>query len=681
MLRRTIASVLTVVPTTPARVADGPDGGALPRSVDLSGLSTGAAKAAKPIAQLSQTVVHGARTFDYAANDAWRLAHGFETIGIMGARGYRAAEAVGTAVGTAGKAARGASTLMRGLSSSLTGLGRAAYIPALGRLGAVLRVMMNPVVAIPAALVLAAVAIYKLSSAAADAARDVQKYAAAMRMLPAAYQKATAAGYKLGISQDRMRTSLGGITRMIAGAAKEQEANTKAYNDSLQALRDLQDQQRQSAGNTRFSREQRASVEQYSDAVSSLNEKIYQLQRDKKYAAGPEYAAAYDREIEALQEEVHELGLKEQAQARANRQAAEERADAQKQAADQKALAAAYKAVDEAARAAERSSNPLVQLGISAKDATGALKTADQVMYEVADALQAMGPGAQRSRIEFDLIAAGIDQKLIPALRQGASAYRNFVAAGSAMKPALTPEELAAADAYDASIQRLAASWEKFKQAAASVVAPLTQIVLRMGEDFFGTVAAGFGFIIEWAGKAADAVKTLVGWFAKLFSKQAEAPAMAQGGAAGTAGAAAGGDQVYTEMAGGGRVRGPGTPTSDSILAWLSDGEFVLRARAVRHYGLDLLNSLNGLRLPRGSLRGFNMGGLVDSLQVLMPQPMRFADGGAVPAGGPSRVLNLTIGGETFAGLIAPEAVAQKIAMVATKSQVRSTGRQPSWVR
>ena len=106
---------------------------------------------------------------------------------------------------------------------------------------------------------------------------------------------------------------------------------------------------------------------------------------------------------------------------------------------------------------------------------------------------------------------------------------------------------------------------------------------------------------------------------------------------------------------------GQGTPTSDSILAWLSDGEFVLRARAVRHYGLDLLNSLNGLRLPRGSLRGFNMGGLVDSLQVLMPQPMRFADGGAVPAGGPSRVLNLTIGGETFAGLIAPETVAQKI--------------------
>ena len=39
--------------------------------------------------------------------------------------------------------------------------------------------------------------------------------------------------------------------------------------------------------------------------------------------------------------------------------------------------------------------------------------------------------------------------------------------------------------------------------------------------------------------------------------------------------------------------------TSDSILARLSNGEFVVRAAAVRHYGPDVLDRLNSLRVPR----------------------------------------------------------------------------------
>jgi hypothetical protein len=56
----------------------------------------------------------------------------------------------------------------------------------------------------------------------------------------------------------------------------------------------------------------------------------------------------------------------------------------------------------------------------------------------------------------------------------------------------------------------------------------------------------------------------------------------------------------------GGYIRGPGTSTSDSILARLSRGEYVLRADAVKKYGLDFLNQLNAGRLP-----GFATGGLV----------------------------------------------------------------------
>lgn len=45
----------------------------------------------------------------------------------------------------------------------------------------------------------------------------------------------------------------------------------------------------------------------------------------------------------------------------------------------------------------------------------------------------------------------------------------------------------------------------------------------------------------------------------------------------------------------GGIVRGPGTGTSDSIMAWLSDGEGVIRARAVQHYGAGLINAINDM--------------------------------------------------------------------------------------
>lgn len=49
-------------------------------------------------------------------------------------------------------------------------------------------------------------------------------------------------------------------------------------------------------------------------------------------------------------------------------------------------------------------------------------------------------------------------------------------------------------------------------------------------------------------------------------------------------------------FASGGYVSGPGTGTSDSISANLSNGEYVVRAAAVRAYGVDYMNSLNQMK-------------------------------------------------------------------------------------
>lgn len=73
----------------------------------------------------------------------------------------------------------------------------------------------------------------------------------------------------------------------------------------------------------------------------------------------------------------------------------------------------------------------------------------------------------------------------------------------------------------------------------------------------------------------------------------------------------------------GGSVDGPGTGTSDSIPAMLSNGEYVLNAQAVDRLGVPFLNGLN-----TGRLRGFASGGLVGSSVVAGYKAERGSNGG-----------------------------------------------------
>ena len=99
-------------------------------------------------------------------------------------------------------------------------------------------------------------------------------------------------------------------------------------------------------------------------------------------------------------------------------------------------------------------------------------------------------------------------------------------------------------------------------------------------------------------------------------------------------------------------VRGSGTTTSDSILAWLSNKEFVVNARAVSHYGADLFAALNAMRLPRDFIGRFSMGGLARAISG-----NKFAAGGQVRSGNPvvlkidRQSFNMTAGDDTIGSL------------------------------
>ena len=63
----------------------------------------------------------------------------------------------------------------------------------------------------------------------------------------------------------------------------------------------------------------------------------------------------------------------------------------------------------------------------------------------------------------------------------------------------------------------------------------------------------------------------------------------------------AGGGSVWAFPTGG-PVSGPGSSTSDDVPAWLSNGEYVIRASAVSKYGIGLLDALNQQRFASGGL-------------------------------------------------------------------------------
>jgi len=110
----------------------------------------------------------------------------------------------------------------------------------------------------------------------------------------------------------------------------------------------------------------------------------------------------------------------------------------------------------------------------------------------------------------------------------------------------------------------------------------------------------------------------------------------------------ASGDPVPA-LASGGPIRGPGTGTSDSVLMWGSNGEYVIRAAAVRKYGQSFLDSINGMNLPR-----YADGGMV----------------GAAPASAGGTPLYLTLGDRTF-GLQGDSSTIEDLARFARTARLK----------
>jgi hypothetical protein len=296
--------------------------------------------------------------------------------------------------------------------------------------------------------------------------------------------------------------------------------------------------------------------------------------------------------------------------------------------------------------------------------------------------------GAFAGWVPIIIVAAVAISKLIdelskinfgPILDTATNLFRQMVTGfgviGQAILNAFNGSLQAVVDAWNGTIEFFAGIWNGIVSGATGLWQFLTDAFSAgtkfIVDAFNGAITAvkdtfnGFlNFIQSW-------VQAGIGYVDGLIKKLRDLIGAITGVNAAQNGADA---SQQTGFAEGGSVRGPGTGTSDSILARLSNGEFVVKAAAVRTYGTRFLHAINNMRIPSPA---FALGGLVDRLSPVRSVP-RFAEGGSVTAS-PRSAFTLQVGGDSFEGLSAPQDTANKMIKFATVRSIRKSGARPNW--
>jgi phage-related protein len=379
-------------------------------------------------------------------------------------------------------------------------LGRAAGIHELSQLGRTMGVLGRAFeIGLP---VLFVAALEKVAASAAAAADQVADLAAKAKVPIEQFQNLVAAESAIGQGAEQAGAAFSGLNNLI----KETATNTQRNEQEFSRLRDQMQGARDKAGELAegftninrqgveaFRRLQEAQHKLSLDAANSERDFAQAIQRISERRqditqGAPSASEQRRRQLRDLDEQEERLrqqfaenerrrmqeALKTQeAFNEAKRKQAEETRKLNDQIAEQdKKQREAARALALARAEAERNATALERLGINAVDAAGKLKKAPAVLLEIADALKNITDPDQREQIEFDLIAAGLDRKLIPALRRGADGFRELQAEGRRIRPPFTGQQIAIADQFQLAIGRLGNALGGLKDQFGLTIAP-----------------------------------------------------------------------------------------------------------------------------------------------------------------------------------------------------------------
>lgn len=405
-------------------------------------------------------------------------------------------------------------------------LGRAAGLHELSQLGRTMGVLGRAFeIGLP---VLFVAALEKVAASAAAAADQVADLAAKAKLPVEQFQSLVAAETAIGQGVEQASEAFSGLNNLI----KETATNTQRNEQEFGKLREQMQGARAKAGELAegfikinregveaFRRLQEAQRKLSLDAANSERDFAQSLQRINERRqditqGSPSAAEQRRRQLRDLDEQEERLRQQfaenerrrmqealnaQEAFNEAKRKQAEETRKLNDQIAEQeKKEREAARALAQARVEAERNATALERLGVNAVDAAGKLKKAPAVLLEIADALKNITDPDRREQIEFDLIAAGLDRKLIPALRRGADGFRALQDEGRRIRPPFTTQQISTADQFQLAIGRLGNALGGLKDQFGLTVAPaftafferLTEIVIanRDGIIEFGQI-------------------------------------------------------------------------------------------------------------------------------------------------------------------------------------------------
>jgi hypothetical protein len=436
---------------------------------------------------------------------------------------------------------------------------------------------------------------------------------------------------------------------------------------------------------------------------------------------GAEKRLADARAILAVQEAQQRLDTANVAQQRLQQRTATDRvklqeAKHQADVAEANDLAVIIGLYQRMAEGAKIAFDPLTEQATKNKALLAALAQAgDNYTFVLADILK---NASALERVQIGK-ALALDPKTIETLSQGSTALREQQQAVESLGLALTDVDRANLKAFNDSWSKLGATASAAMEKLGAALAPIgtliaqgllvaLEAVIREVDNLVSDVskigteinnaatlgAAGIRLLVD----AIKAAGTAIGDFASLLSgitwgtfadaavaawnqvldvinKAIAAVQQFIGLAPSAAPAASGGGGGGEGFARGGLLGGRGSGTSDSNLAWVSRGEHIMPAAAVRQPGV--LAFLEALRLTGGNLRAvfdgmgrFALGGLVRG-----PIPA-FAGGGMV--GGHLGTLTLGLPSGDSVTVRATSGVVDQLRKEAALAQVRSGGRKPS---
>lgn len=180
------------------------------------------------------------------------------------------------------------------------------------------------------------------------------------------------------------------------------------------------------------------------------------------------------------------------------------------------------------------------------------------------------------------------------------------------------------ATTYEEKVRLMNEALQKYdeEQQKINTISKIQQTSNQLAKDFSGAITDW----ITGAQSFGDAMKSILKQLIAHLIQAAIYATIVAACTGGGGGFAARWSKAFGKgLATGGSVDGPGTGTSDSIPAMLSNGEYVLNAQAVDRLGVPFLNGLN-----TGRLRGFASGGLVGSGGVAGYKAERGSNGGQV---------------------------------------------------